>query len=292
MSKKLSLAAAVGLMAALAAGCITDYGARYGEQTEGEAKLLGAGEIAFIAGTDYDGTWAKTAKYNLKGFGPGEGTVFMYNYHNPVLAAFSRDFIVDRDGDDVQGRQGSLTGFPATPAGQFRNGVSTVDNTPGQPCEFDDNIRQDFIGDELGVYICYFGFVEEVDKDLALQESFASLDDLFTQIWSGALAGSFTVELSTVTLNGATVELVNPLSISMAHNGFRPMNVAVDLTSPGGQELIQAVLDNTGAPGGGHARCRHHRRHGVQRAGLDERGVRPRRAAGRTGRAGTVTAGK
>ncbi len=246
MSKKLSLAAAVGLMAALAAGCITDYGGRYGEQTQGEAKLLGAGEFAFSGtGTDYDGTWAKTAKYNLKGFAQGEGTVFMYNYHNPVFAAFSREGTVDRDGDDIQGSAGALTVFPVTPAGQFRNGVTTVDNTPGLPCEFDDNIRQDFIGDEPGVYICYFFFVEEVDKDLALQESFASLDDLFGQIWSGALTGSFTVELTSVTLNGATVELVNPLSISVAHNGFRPAKVAVDFSAPGGPELIQAVLDNT-----------------------------------------------
>ncbi len=235
MSKKLSLAAAVGLMAALAAGCITDYGGRPGEMTEGEAKLWGK-EIA-ISGFDvyYDGTWSQTVKYNLKTGPP----VTIMNYQNDVFASFSRDGLVDRDGDDIQGRGGTL-------GGKFKNGVEARDFTPGSPCEFFDNITKDFTGGPGASFaLCIFGASEEVDKDLALQDAFASIDDLLQQIWAGTLTGAFSVELTSVTLNGTPITLANALPIDVAHNGFRPINAAIDFSSPGGQELLQAILANT-----------------------------------------------
>ncbi|NIT62585.1 MAG: hypothetical protein GWO39_01910 [Gammaproteobacteria bacterium] len=48
-----------------------------------------------------------------------------------------------------------------------------------------------------------------------------------------------------MTLNGTPITLTDALSIDVAHNGFRPINAAVDFSSPGGQELLQAILDNT-----------------------------------------------
>lgn len=245
---KLTKVLAVGFTAILLAGCITDYGGRFGEMTEGEAKLWGK-EIAQLSSppSPYDGTWAATVKYNLKGQTvPGVGKVTIYGYQNPVFGAFSRDGTVDRDGDDVQGRAGTLSGFPATPAGQYVNGAWSVDNTPGAPCEFFANIKQDLTGGASPpAALCIFGFAEEIDKDMALQDAFASLDDLLKQIWAGTLRGAFQVDLTSITLNGTPVDLGSAFGIDVQHNGFRPINMALDFTSPGGQALIQALLDNT-----------------------------------------------
>jgi len=234
MSRKLTLTAALGLITVFAAGCLTDYDGRAGEQTQGEAKLWGK-EFAVISGTDYDGTWSKTVAYNNKA---GAAAVTINNYLNPVFSSFSRDGIVDRDGDDVQGNGGD-------DGGKFNNGIKAVDNAKGS-CEFFDNIKQDYVGD-LGpaVALCITGFVEEIDSDLLLQESFASVDELLKGIWANSVGASFTVDLTSVSLNGVPVDLLNPVTFDVAHNGFRPINAAVDLTSPGGQELIQALLDNT-----------------------------------------------
>src|SRR2546427_607893 len=131
----------------MAMACATDYAGRAGEMTQGEARLWGK-EVA-ISGFSpfYDGTWSKSVAYNRK---TGAGSVTINNYRNKVFAAFSRDGLVDRDGDDIQGRAGSTT-----------------------------------------------------------------------------------------------IPLSNPLSVSMAHNGFRPMRAAVDLSTPGGQELLRVLLNNT-----------------------------------------------
>ena len=233
----------VGMASFMAMACATDYAGRAGEMTQGEARLWGK-EVA-ISGFSpfYDGTWSKSVAYNRK---TGAGSVTINNYRNKVFAAFSRDGLVDRDGDDIQGRAGSTTFYPATPAGTFQNGVTAVDNTPGAPCEFAANIKKDYTGGPgPGLLICFFGFVEEVDKDLALQQAFTSMDQLLGSIWGGTVASSFTVELTSVTLNGTTIPLSNPLSVSVAHNGFRPMRAAVDLSTPGGQELLRVLLNNT-----------------------------------------------
>lgn len=244
MFRNAGLPLSVIALVVFATGCVTDYGGRPGEMTAGEAKMWG--QEAAISGFSsfYDGTWSPAVRYNHK---LAVTDVTINAYQNPVFAAFSRDGIVDRDGDDIQGNAGSLTGFPATPAGKFNNGVKSVDRTPGAPCEFFANIKQDYTGGPgPGIAFCFSGAVEEIDKDLALQDAFASLDDLFTQIWAGTLASSFTVELASITLNGgAPLALLNPLSVGMTHNGFRPINVALDFSTPGGQELLQTLLDNT-----------------------------------------------
>src|SRR2546425_9506627 len=96
----------------------------------------------------------------------------------------------------IQGRAGTL-------GGKFQNGVAAVDNAPGFPCGFASNITKDYTGGPgPGLLICYSRSVEEVDKDLALQDAFASADQLLGSIWAGTLASSFTVELTSVTLNG------------------------------------------------------------------------------------------
>jgi len=110
MLKKAALSAAIGAMTVVAIGCaLTDYGGFPGHTTQSEAKLWGK-EVAFSGfGGDFDGTYSYTAKY-ANGY-----PVTINSYRNAVVGAFSRDGIVDRDGDDIQGRGGSLTAFPATP---------------------------------------------------------------------------------------------------------------------------------------------------------------------------------
>jgi len=235
MSRKLTLTAALGLITVFAAGCITDYDGRPGEQTQGEAKLWGK-EFA-ISGFEaaYDGTWSQTVKYNLT---TGGDKVTIQNYRNPVFSSFSRDGIVDRDGDNVQGNGG-------TAGGTFLKGVTAVDVNRGT-CEFFDNITRDYTkGSGVALALCITGAIEEIDADLALQDAFASLDDMLSQIWAGTLSGAFTVELTSVTLNGTPITLTNAVGIDVAHNGFRPINGAIDFSSPGGQELLQVILDNT-----------------------------------------------
>jgi hypothetical protein len=224
--------------------CVTDYPGRAGERTSAEAKLWGfEGAIMTTPASPYDGTWAPTVKYDRSRPGP----VGIFVYQNPVFAAFSRDGIVDRDGDDIQGRAGSLTAFPATPAGKFNNGIYSEDNTPGLPCEFFANVKKDWTGGPgPAIAVCFSNFVEEVDKDLALQQdAFGSLDELFGAIWAGTLARSFTLELTSLTLNGATVPLETAFGISVTHNGVRTISQALDLSSPGGQALLRAILANT-----------------------------------------------
>lgn len=231
--------------------CVTDYPGRPGERTSAEAKLWGnEAAVMSIPADPYDGTWSPVVKYDRSRPGP----VGIMAYQNKVFAAFSRDGIVDRDGDDIQGRAGSLTAVPATPAGKFQNGVYSEDNTPGLPCEFQANVKRDYTGGPgPGVAVCFSAFVEEVDKDLALQQQeFTDLDQLFGSIWAGTLARSFTLELTSITLNGATVPIATPFSISVTHNGVRTISQALDLSSPGGQAFLRAILANTTSGQGYH----------------------------------------
>jgi len=231
MLKKVALSAAIGGMAVFAVGCaITDYDGWASHMTQSEAKLWGS-EVAFSGfGGDYDGTYSYTVKY-----APGS-PVTINSYKNPVVGSFSRDGIIDRDGDDIQGRSGIL-------GGKYNKWWVAVDRIPGS-CEFFTNITFDKSALGPGIASCNQAS-EEIDKDFELQDAFASVGDLFAQIWSGALGKSFTVQMTSVTVNGTAIPLANALTINLRQNGIRPMQAAFDLSSPGGQDLIRALLNNT-----------------------------------------------
>lgn len=241
--RRSTLALWVAALAVASFGCVTDYAGWPEHNTQAEAKLWG-NEIAVSSGDDAtDGTYVPTVKYDCRGAGQ-DCTYYLTTYRNAIFGAFSRDGIVDRDGDDIQGSQGSLTSAPATAAGQFFKAYTWIDRDY-TGCQFFDNLRQNFLKVAPAVAVCFTGPSEEVDKDLDIQEEFGSLGDLFSQIWSGTLAGSFTIEMNSVELDGVTIPLANPLVIDMAHNGIRPHSFAIDLTTPGGKDFIRAVLDNT-----------------------------------------------
>lgn len=221
-------------------GCaITDYEGHAGHQTASQAKLWGA-EVSFISGDPtLDGTYAYTVKYDNRG--GRDVNMRIHTYRNPVPSSFSRDGQIDRDGDDVQGRSGIL-------GGKFSPQWTVTDPLPD--CQFfANNIQSHGGAPPPPIAFCELA-VEEIDKDLELQASFGSVDDLFSQIWSGALNGGFTLELTGVRLGGTPVALAQPFSVGAKSNGIRPMRFSIDLTQPGGQALIQSILSNTtdGAP--------------------------------------------
>ena len=86
---------------------------------------------------------------------------------------------------------------------------------------------------------------EEIDRDLELQASFSSFGNVIDQIWSGAVSGNFTAELTGVRLGATNVTLSQPLSIGARSNGIRPSRIRVDLTGAAGHELLQTILNNT-----------------------------------------------
>jgi len=231
MLRKVALSAAVGAMAVFAVGCaITDYAGWPDHQTMSEAKIWGS-ESAFSGfGPEYDGTYSYTAKYSPV------SPVDINSYRNPVFASFSRDGMIDRDGDDVQGRRGTL-------GGKFNKYWVAVDRVRG-PCEFFTNITFDKTTAGPLAASCD-QFEEEIDKDFELQDAFASIDDLAKQIWAGLLSKNFSVQLNQITVNGAPIPLTNAVTVNVAHNGVRPINASVDFSTPGGQELLRALLNNT-----------------------------------------------
>ena len=235
------LGAVVGAVAL--SGCLTDYAGWPEHNTQAEAKLWGQ-EVAVSTGIPAEeGTYVPTVKYDCRGLGQ-DCTYYLFTYRNAVFGAFSRDGIIDRDGDDIQGSQGSLTSAPATPAGQFFKAYTWRD-TDYTSCQFFDNLWQNFLKIDPQVAVCNTAPIEEVDKDLDIQAQFNSLGDLFSQIWSGALGKSFTIDMNAIEIDGVSIPLNNTLSIAMSHNGIRPYGFAIDLTTPGGKEFIQALLDNT-----------------------------------------------
>lgn len=235
--RKQTIHSATGFFALLAmtTGCvISDYGGIPGHKTNAEAKLWGT-DIAFSGfAPDLDGTYAYTVKYdNANANSAAVMTIF--SYLNPVIGSFTRDGLVDQDGDYIQGSAGVL-------GGKFNNQFVAKD--PAAGCQFFSNVTQDKSSTGPLLALCDNGFGEEIDRD-DLGDDFASLDDLFTQIWSGSLSSTFTADITGVTLNGTPVSLTNALSVSLAHNGVRPMQIAIDGSSPGGQALLQAILANT-----------------------------------------------
>jgi hypothetical protein len=241
--RRVTLALGVVAIAATVSACLTDYAGWPEHNTQAEAKLWGQ-EVAVETGIPEEtGTYVPTVKYDCRGVGQ-DCTYYLFTYRNAVFGAFSRDGIIDRDGDDIQGSQGSLTSAPATPAGQFFKAYTWIDNDYTS-CQFFDNLWQNFLKIEPQVAVCNTAPIEEVDKDLDIQESFGSLGEVFEQIWAGTLGRSFTLELTAIELDGVSIPLDNALTIGMAHNGIRPHSFAIDLTTPGGKDLIRAILNNT-----------------------------------------------
>jgi hypothetical protein len=231
----LGLLFGVVLLALVSAGCaITDYDGIPGHQTQAEAKLWGS-EISFLLGDpNLDGTYSYTVKYdNRAGRDPG---MTIISYRNPVDSSFSQDGLVDRDGDDVQGRSGIL-------GGKFSTEWVAVDPLPD--CQFFTNITQDKSKGAGPLVALCATFQEEIDKDKDQQASFGSVGDLLSQIWSGAVSGNFTMELTGVKVGGVNVPLAQPVSINARSNGMRPMRLRVDLTGANGKALLQTLVNNT-----------------------------------------------
>lgn len=236
MKQKSFLLACAAASAVLGSGCaITDYEGHAGHQTAAEAKLF-ATEISFTGTGDpnLDGTYAYTVKYDNRA--GRDVNLRIYTYRNPVPSSFSRDGQIDRDGDDVQGSSGIL-------GGKFLPQWTATDPLPD--CQFDANRIQSHGGAPAPPILLCEVVLEEIDKDLELQASFGSVGDLLGQIWSGALDSGFTAELTGVTLSGVNVPLSQALPVNAKANGIRPTQISVDLGSPGGQALVQAILNNT-----------------------------------------------
>lgn len=223
------------VLAMAASGCaITDYEGFSTHQTAAESKLWGQ-EISFIAGDPaLDGTYAYTVRYDNR-LGR-DANLRIYTYRNPVPSSFSRDGQIDRDGDDVQGRAGIL-------GGQFQAQWTVTD--PLADCQFFANRIQSHGGAPEPLAALCATTNEEIDKDLELQASFSSLGNLIDQIWSGAVTGAFTAELTGLRLGSTDVALSQPLSIGARSNGVRPTQLTIDLTGAAGRELLQAILNNT-----------------------------------------------
>jgi hypothetical protein len=271
----LIVAATIGATQALTSGCVSDYRGYLGHQTESEAKLWG-NEISILSEPDPDGisgTYAPTVKYDFRRYTqapvdpfacPGQqfctypDVISLITYKNPTVGAFSRDGCVDRDGDNLQQRPGVEPPFNtcdnAIPSKtKFAPTYRWLDGNAG--CQFFENYDKTFGSPKTppAAALCYNDPQEEIDKDLTLQgsvsstlkEAFASLDDLFNKIWSGALGRSFTAEVVAMTVNGNRVVLSSPSSLALTRNSLRPINWTVDLSTPGGKQIIQALLAYT-----------------------------------------------
>jgi hypothetical protein len=233
----------------------------------------------------FTGTYAPTVKYDFRGLttvppiggGPGQcplisddpnappppictypDVIEITIYKNATVGAFSRDGCVDRDGDDLQQRPGVQPPFTcenAQPsATKFQPKYQFEDRNLG--CQFFLNYDKTYGPPPKtppGLVVCFNDPSEEVDKDLSLQgsvssntkEAFTSLDDLFNKIWSGVLGRTFTAEIIGLTINGNSVTLNSPTSIALTRNNLRPINWTIDLSTPGGKEIIAALLANT-----------------------------------------------
>jgi hypothetical protein len=233
-----SLMLGVAVMVMLSAGCaITDYEGSANHKTSGEAKFWAA-EIAFSGTGDpaLDGTYAYTAKYS-NGAAGHDANMKLYSYRNPVVSSFSRDGQIDRDGDYVQGRSGIL-------GGKFQAYWTATDPAPG--CQFyANNIQKHDQAPAIPPIALCDTVEEEIDNDLELQASFGSTGDLISQIWSGAVTGGFTMEVSQVVINGVNFPVSPSASIGATATGLRPARFSIDVSQPGGQALIQAILANT-----------------------------------------------
>src|SRR6266568_2147108 len=199
-SRKAWLTVAVAAMSGVAVGCaITDYAGWAQHKTASESALWGS-DIAFITGIPgYDGTYNYTVQYNCRGAtatgslcgdfstGTAQPMTIITSYRNPVISSFSWYGIIDRDGENIQGKSGSTTPPPFTMAGKFQPDWVAADNLTG--CQFYGffpgfTLKQNFSGLQPGIGLCFTFPQEEVDANQDLTQSFASLSDLVSQIWN------------------------------------------------------------------------------------------------------------
>lgn len=245
----------VAAMLLFAVGCaVTDYTAWPGHKTSAESKLWGL-EISFsgfdpvfgcpMGGECWDGTYNYTVQYdNRAGTAPGgpPANIAIYSYRNPVISAFSWDGFVDRDGDDVQGNAGSLSPTPFSPAGKYSKWWVSDDRAAG--CQFFTNIKQDFSDSPFGPIVASCEPTsEEIDANFDLHAAFGSFDELLRGIWSGAVGGNFTLEVTALRINGVS-HPVETFSLYATHNGLRPTTWSLSY-GPAVASAIQVILDNT-----------------------------------------------
>jgi hypothetical protein len=252
--KRVFLLSAILVIVAFGTGCaITDYVPWSNHNTSNSAKLWGD-DIAF-SGFDpqLDGTYSYAVSYNDTGLLPNVSpTMTITSYWNSGFAngtqpAFNPDGIVNRDGDDIGGHYASFSTFP--PFTKDRKWAKYFVSTDVDMfnCGFDVNLKQDFSKSQFGpgVFLCFGAAQEETDNHITELESFASLDDLFSRIWAGTLKKSFTLNITSLTVNGTTYTMSNPLAVGMVHNSVRPATLKVDLSGAAGKEFLAQILANT-----------------------------------------------
>jgi len=238
--KKLACRLAVLAMFGVIVGCaITDYDGWALHNTQAEAKLWGK-DIAFTGyGFPYDGTYAYTVKYSNT---QPQHSVTINSYQNPVISSFSRDGMIDRDGDDIQGQPGELGGkfLP------FFIAVDTVAGTDSSACGFFANMTFDKSKAGPLEGLCFYnGGAEEIDKDTFsdLFAAFRNFDDLFRGIWTGQTAPRFSIDMNGLRLNGVNY-WVTTFPIEIQQNGNRPRSMLIS-NSTGMQQVFQTILNNT-----------------------------------------------
>lgn len=237
------LAARIALLAmfCVIVGCaITDYYPIPGHRTTGESKLS-ATEIAFSGFyPDLDGTYAYTAKYDATASNFG---ITIYSYHNPIYTSFTRDGLIDEDGDYIQGHSGIL-------GGKFLTEFISFDTDPFN-CGFFDNViymhhnMEGFVPTAL----CYYDdgsgvYGVEYDRDYEIHAAFANLDEMYKSFWSGATGANFTLDVTAVRIDGVTRPVGTfPMALQHELTGG-PFSVSVG-NSDAMRTVIQTILDNT-----------------------------------------------
>jgi hypothetical protein len=227
-------ALAVVAMFAMVIGCaITDYNGWADHKSTSEAKLWGK-DVSFSGFTppDLNGTYSYTAKYD----NTAEFSVTINSYKNEAISSFTRDGMIDMDGDDVQGSQG-------TNGGRFLPFFKAVDTDPFG-CGFSDNIVFDKSSAGYGAGLCFTGGgMEEVDKDFELHAAFTDLDHFNKSIWTGVTGDPFAVDVAAIRINQNN-HWVSTFPIEMSHNFVRARTFTIH-NGPGLQSAIKAILDNT-----------------------------------------------
>ena len=239
---------AFALIGVFSAACaVTDYVGYRGHATDFEAKMMGV-EYAFSGfGAESDGTYSYTVAYDWTDVNaPSE--ILIRAYRNPVSGAFSNDGAVTQDGDVVRFQAGdlSLDHSPAIPAGRYDRQWKYIDNAPG--CQFSDNFVATDENNPITpvVSICYNAPVQEGDrKNRSLQDSWASIDALANHVMAVEPGTPLTLEMTSIELNGTVVALDNSAEIFAVAQGTRLGGLMLDGSTPGGQDLIKAILDTT-----------------------------------------------
>lgn len=235
------LAARIALLAmfCVIVGCaITDYYPIPGHRTTGESKLS-ATEIAFSGFyPDLDGTYAYTTKYDAT---QSNFAMTIYSYRNPVFASFTRDGLIDEDGDYMQGHGGVL-------GGKFLTEFIAIDRDPFS-CGFFDNITYNKASEPVPTALCYYDdgsgiFGVEYDRDFEIHAAFANLDEMYRSFWSGATGTPFNLDVTAVRIDGVTRPVTTfPLTLQHQLTGG-PFSVSV-ANGAALQSVIQTILDNT-----------------------------------------------